>query len=97
MTKAAVGGRRVTSPFTSACHPERSEFASAAEGFRGLPPCPLPLLPHIPPQCRRRFCHATASDVRQMLGTTRRVLIPLLEHLDKTGWTRRVGDRRALR
>ena len=40
---------------------------------------------------------ATASDVRQMLGTTRRVLIPLLEHLDKTGLTRREGDRRALR
>ena len=40
---------------------------------------------------------ATASDVRQMLGTTRRVLIPLLEHLDKTGLTRREGDRRVLR
>ncbi|AIY16604.1 selenocysteine-specific translation elongation factor [Pimelobacter simplex] len=32
----------------------------------------------------------TASAARQALGTTRRVLIPLLEHLDGRGWTRRV-------
>ena len=25
-------------------------------------------------------------------GTTRRVAIPLLEHLDSRGWTRRVDD-----
>jgi selenocysteine-specific elongation factor len=40
---------------------------------------------------------ATASDLRQMLGTTRRVLIPLLERLDRDGLTRREGDRRVLR
>ena len=40
---------------------------------------------------------ATASDLRQMLGTTRRIMIPLLEHLDREGVTRREGDRRALR
>jgi selenocysteine-specific elongation factor len=40
---------------------------------------------------------ATASDLRQMLGTTRRVLIPLLERLDEEGATRRDGDRRILR
>ncbi len=39
----------------------------------------------------------TASDLRQILGTTRRVLIPFLEHLDRAGVTRREGDRRALR
>ena len=40
---------------------------------------------------------ATASELRQLLGTTRRVLIPFLEHLDKTGVTVRDGDRRRLR
>ncbi len=40
---------------------------------------------------------ATTSELRQLLGTTRRVLIPFLEHLDKTGLTTRAGDRRRLR
>ena len=40
---------------------------------------------------------ATASDLRQMLGTTRRVMIPLLEYFDRTSLTRREGDRRVLR
>ncbi len=40
---------------------------------------------------------ATTSDLRQILGTTRRVLIPFLEHLDRAGVTRREGDRRTLR
>ena len=32
----------------------------------------------------------TTSQARQALGTTRRVVIPLLEHLDARGWTRRL-------
>ena len=40
---------------------------------------------------------ATASDLRQVIGTTRRVLIPVLERLDRDGTTRREGDRRSLR
>jgi selenocysteine-specific elongation factor len=32
----------------------------------------------------------TLSEARQALGTTRRVAVPLLEHLDRRGWTRRV-------
>ena len=40
---------------------------------------------------------ATASDLRQALGTTRRILVPLLERLDHDGITRRVGDQRVLR
>ncbi len=32
----------------------------------------------------------TTSEARQALGTTRRVVIPLLEHLDGRGWTRRL-------
>ena len=41
----------------------------------------------------RRF---TASEAREALGTTRRTLIPLLEHLDRTGVTVRQGDLRRL-
>ena len=37
----------------------------------------------------------TLSEARIALGTTRRVAVPLLEHLDSRGWTRRVdGTRR---
>lgn len=32
----------------------------------------------------------TAAEARQALGTTRRTLIPLLEHLDARGWTQRL-------
>jgi selenocysteine-specific elongation factor len=32
----------------------------------------------------------TTSQARQALGTTRRTVIPLLEHLDSRGWTRRL-------
>lgn len=32
----------------------------------------------------------TTSQARQALDTTRRVVIPLLEHLDRKGWTRRI-------
>lgn len=41
----------------------------------------------------------TTSEARQALGTTRRVAIPLLEHLDARGWTRRVdaGHREVVR
>jgi selenocysteine-specific elongation factor len=40
---------------------------------------------------------ATVSDLRQALGSSRRVVVPLLEHLDRTFITLRQGDRRALR
>ncbi len=36
----------------------------------------------------------TASEARQALDTTRRVAVPLLEHLDAEGYTERVDDRR---
>jgi selenocysteine-specific elongation factor len=35
----------------------------------------------------------TLSQARQALGTTRRVVVPLLEHLGRTGRTERVDDR----
>jgi selenocysteine-specific elongation factor len=40
---------------------------------------------------------ATASELRQFLNTNRRVIIPLLEKLDRDGVTRRDGDNRVLR
>jgi selenocysteine-specific elongation factor len=40
---------------------------------------------------------ATASEIRQATGTTRRVLIPLLERLDADRITMRRGDARSLR
>lgn len=41
----------------------------------------------------------TTSAARQALGTSRRVVIPLLEHLDARGWTRRIdaGHREVVR
>lgn len=40
---------------------------------------------------------ATVSELRQVLGTSRRVLVPLLEKMDRDGVTRRQGDLRVLR
>jgi len=40
---------------------------------------------------------ATASQLREKLGTSRRVIIPFLEHLDRIGITQRTGDLRQLR
>lgn len=45
----------------------------------------------------RKHGPATTSDLRQMLGNSRRVAIPLLEKLDRDGVTVRQGDKRALR
>src|ERR1700736_2664784 len=40
---------------------------------------------------------ATASQLRQAIGTSRRVIIPFLEYLDRAGVTQRIGDSRQLR
>ena len=40
---------------------------------------------------------ATASELRQLLNTNRRVIIPLLERLDREGVTVRQGDKRVLK
>jgi selenocysteine-specific elongation factor len=40
---------------------------------------------------------ATVSDLRQSLGSSRRVVVPFLEYLDRTFVTVRRGDKRALR
>ncbi|HVX10365.1 MAG TPA: selenocysteine-specific translation elongation factor [Pirellulales bacterium] len=38
----------------------------------------------------------TVSQIRELLGTTRKYAVPLCEHLDRTGFTRRQGDMRFL-
>jgi len=40
---------------------------------------------------------ATVSELRQKLGSSRRVMVPFLEHLDHAGVTQRQADRRKLR
>jgi selenocysteine-specific elongation factor len=40
---------------------------------------------------------ATVSQIREKVGTSRRVIIPVLEHLDRAGVTLRTGDLRKLR
>jgi selenocysteine-specific elongation factor len=39
---------------------------------------------------------STVSQLRQALGSSRRVMVPFLERLDREGVTRRVGDKRTL-
>jgi selenocysteine-specific elongation factor len=39
---------------------------------------------------------ATVSELRKALESSRRIMVPLLERLDRDGVTRRVGDRRVL-
>ena len=61
------------------------------------------LLPTAPALAMRELARLdqpfTTSQARQALGTTRRIAIPLLEHLDARGWTRRVdaGHREVVR
>jgi selenocysteine-specific elongation factor len=56
------------------------------------------LLPDAPTQAVRRLRELpdefTVSEARQALDSTRRVVVPLLEHLDATGRTRRVDATR---
>lgn len=48
-------------------------------------------------QFARQHGGFTPSDARTLLDTTRKWIIPLLEALDKSGFTRRMGDRRVVR
>ena len=72
-----------------------AELAAAARLGRLLRlPDDVVLLPSGPAQAMRLLAGLeqpfTLSAARQALGTTRRVAVPLLEHLDSRGWTRRV-------
>jgi len=52
------------------------------------------VLPRTPALAMRELARLpqpfTTSQARQALDTSRRVAIPLLEHLDARGWTRRI-------
>jgi selenocysteine-specific elongation factor len=39
---------------------------------------------------------ATISQLRQALGSSRRIMVPLLERLDRDGFTRRLADKRTI-
>lgn len=71
----------------------RELAAAAAQGRLLRLPDEVILLPAAPALAMRVLAALpqpfTTSEARQALATTRRVAIPLLEHLDSRGWTRR--------
>lgn len=82
----------------------RRELAAAARVGRVVRLADdIVLLPTAPALAMRELTRLpavfTASEARKALGTTRRVAIPLLEHLDGRGWTKRVdaGHRTVVR
>ncbi len=90
------------SPFTA---PEQHELDAAGLGPRELAaaegngrilrlPGDVVLLPNAPALAMRQLAALpqpfTTSDARKALDSTRRIVIPLLEHLDRRGWTRRL-------
>lgn len=99
---AALEERLRGAPFVAA---ERGELADLGLGTAELAaaerlarvmrlPDEVVLLPDAPARAMRVLAGLgqpfTLSQARQALGTTRRVAVPLLEHLDSRGWTRRV-------
>ncbi|HET8593646.1 MAG TPA: SelB C-terminal domain-containing protein, partial [Intrasporangium sp.] len=97
-----VVARLAESPFDA---PEQHELQAESLGPRELAAAEtlglllrlgdgIVVLPSSPARAMRVLAGLpqpfTTSDARQALGTTRRVAIPLLEHLDRRGWTRRV-------
>lgn len=99
---AAVEDKLRDSPFVA---PERGELADLGLGSAELAaaerlgrvlrlPDDVVLLPDAPARAMRLLTGLdqpfTLSQARQALGTTRRVAVPLLEHLDARGWTHRV-------
>ena len=99
---AALERQLAASPFSA---PEADDLARLNLGSRELAAAErigrlirisegVVLLPSAPAQAMRVLAALdqpfTASQARQALGTTRRIAIPLLEHLDSRGWTRRL-------
>ncbi|GAA4118172.1 selenocysteine-specific translation elongation factor [Enteractinococcus coprophilus] len=94
--------RLLADPFTAPTADELAELglsdkelAAAAHQQRLLRlPDNIVLHPKTPAMAMRKLVRLeqpfTAADARQALGTTRRTLIPLLEHLDARGWTQRL-------
>jgi selenocysteine-specific elongation factor len=94
--------RLATDPFAA---PDRPELEASGLGAREVGAAvragrllrlddDVLLLPSGPARAMRVLAGLpqpfTLSEARQALGTTRRVAVPLLEHLDHRGWTRRV-------
>jgi len=94
--------------------PEADELAALGLGARELAAAErtgrilrlrdgVVLLPTAPALAMRTLAGLeqpfTTSQARQALGTTRRIAVPLLEHLDARGWTRRLdaGHRTVVR
>jgi selenocysteine-specific elongation factor len=94
--------------------PEADELAALGLGARELAAAErtgrllrlrdgVVLLPTAPAFAMRELARLeqpfTTSQARQVLGTTRRVAVPLLEYLDSRGWTRRLdaGHRTVVR
>lgn len=108
---ASLEDRLRAAPFAA---PEADDLASLGLGARELAAAEragrllrlgegVVLLPEAPALAMRELARLaqpfTTSEARQALGTTRRVVIPLLEHLDSRGWTRRLdaGHREVVR
>jgi len=108
---AELETRLRTAPFRA---PEADDLTALALGVRELAAAEragrilrlrdgVVLLPSAPALAMRELARLpqpfTTSQARQVLGTTRRVAIPLLEHLDARGWTRRLdaGHREVVR
>ena len=100
----AIEERLRESPFAA---PERPDLEAAGLSMAALAAAEragrlvrlgpdLVLLPDGPARAMRELAALpqplTLSQARQALGTTRRVAVQLLEHLDRRGWTRRVDD-----
>lgn len=101
---ADLEARLEATPFQA---PEADDLAALGLGVRELAAAErlgrilrlrdgVVLLPRAPALAMRELARLpqpfTTSQARQALGTSRRVAIPLLEHLDSRGWTRRVDD-----
>ncbi|GAB3561250.1 selenocysteine-specific translation elongation factor [Spelaeicoccus albus] len=98
--------RLAADPFTA---PEMGELAELGLGRRELAAAErrgrllrlsehIVLLPNAPALAMRTLAGLdqpfTLSEGRQALHTTRRVAVPLFEHLDARGWTRRIDATR---
>jgi len=96
---AELEARLAVEPFAA---PERGELLARGLGARELAAAvaagrllrlgdEVVLLPSGPARAMRVLAGLSqpfsVSDARQALGTTRRVAVPLLEHLDARGWT----------
>jgi selenocysteine-specific elongation factor len=102
----ALEARLAEEPFRA---PERAELAELGLGHRELAAAQradrvlrinddvvlLPSAPESAAEILRSLTQPfTISQARQALGTSRRVAVPLLEHLDRLGLTERVDEQR---